>query len=144
MQKRGFTLIELLIVIAILAVLTGVVLVAVSPGRQMSQARNAERWAEANTLLNAVSQYQIDNGAFPSCVTTTVQCIGAGPCVGEASSCDLSGDIVPTYIAELPKDSLTGTDADNGYNIITTGSPSYRITLSSPDAELGLTISVTR
>ena len=144
MQKRGFTLIELLIVIAILAVLTGVVLVAVSPGRQMAQARNAERWAEANTLLNAIGQYQIDNGTFPSCVTTTAKCIGAGSCVGEASNCDLSGDLVPTYISELPKDSLSGTDADNGYNVVTTGAPAYRVTVSVPGAELGLTISVTR
>ena len=144
MKEKGFTLIELLVVIGILAVLATVVLVAVSPGRQMAQARNSERWAEVNTLLNAIGQYQIDNGALPSCIATTTKCIGAGPCVGETTNCDLSGDLVPTYIAELPKDSLTGTDADNGYNVVTTGAPSYRVTVSAPDAELGMTISATR
>jgi len=144
MKEKGFTLIELLVVIGILAVLAAVVLVAVNPGRQMAQARNSERWAEVNTLVNAINQYRIDHGSLPACISTTTKCIGTGPCNGETDACDLSGALVPTYIAELPKDSLTGSDADTGYNVVTTGPPNYRITVSAPDAELGVTISASQ
>lgn len=144
MREKGFTLIELLVVIGILAILAAVVLVAISPGRQMAQARNAERWAEVNTLLNAISQYQVDNTTLPSCISTSTACVGTGPCNGEASNCDLSSALVPTYIAEIPQDSKTGTAADTGYNVVTTGAPNYRVTVSAPDAELGVTISATR
>lgn len=139
MKSKGFTLIELLVVIGILAILATVVLVAISPGRQMAQARNSERWAEVNTLLNAIGQYQVDNAGLPACIATTTKCIGTG-----GACCDLSTDLVPTYVAAIPEDSKTGSAADTGYDVSTSGPPSYRVIISAPDAELGLTISVSR
>jgi len=149
-KSKGFTLIELLIVIAIVAILAGVVLVAVNPAEQMKRARNAERYAEVNVLMNAVSQYLVDNETLPSCVTTTLKCIGTagvGACVNDGASgadgCDLSGDLAPYYIADIPIDpDSSASTADTGYNIISTGAAG-RVTLSAGYAE-GVTISVTR
>src|SRR5262245_40851233 len=63
---RGFTLIELLVVIAILSVLLVIVLVAANPAKNTQDARNVKRRADVLTILNAVNQYFVDNGAFPT------------------------------------------------------------------------------
>lgn len=137
-KLKGFTLIELLIVIAIVAILAAVVLIAVNPARQMAQTRNAERSAEVNALLSAISQYQVDNESLPACVATTDSCIGT-----DVSCCDLSGDLTPGYIAEIPVGPGSGCDAtDTCYNVAKTVSD--RVTVSAPGAELGVTISFTR
>ena len=60
---RGFTLIELLIVIAIIGFLAAAILVAVDPVKRVNQARNAKRWSEANSILNAILKKQVDKRA---------------------------------------------------------------------------------
>ena len=150
-KHNGFTLIELLIVIAIVAILAGIVLIAVNPGRQLAQARNTERWAEVNAILSAVNQFEIDYGVLPDCATTTVSDIGTGDC--DLGATDLllgagfSGEqaLVPGFIAGIP----AGPDAacsvsDTCYNIATTATDPARVTISAPNAELGVLISVTR
>lgn len=144
--QKGFTLIELLVVIGVLAVLLAIVLIAINPARQFSQANNTKRASDVNAILNAVHQYAADNrGALPSGITTTSQSIGS-------AGANICAAVVPTYIAALPVDPLTnngtavatcsGTYATN-YTIVTSASDN-RITVSAPAAELGATISVTR
>jgi len=130
--SKGFTLIELLVVIAIIAILAVVVLVAVNPGQQMAQSRNARRWSEVNTLLSAFSQYQIDNdGAVPTaCEVTTATSVACA-----------DGAINPDYVAAIPVDPSSGCTYEV---VVTTTTPPYRVTVSAPCAELGETISVTR
>ncbi len=68
-KNRGFTLIELLIVIGIIAILAAAVIVAINPGRQFQQARNATRWSHMNSVMNAIYSYAITNqGNFPDCL----------------------------------------------------------------------------
>lgn len=60
-DKRGFTLIELLIVIGIMGLLAAAVLVAVAPLQRMREARNARRWAEVYSILNAMLDKEADD-----------------------------------------------------------------------------------
>ena len=137
-KSKGFTLIELLIVIAIVAILSAVVLIAVNPARQMKDARNVERMAEVNAILSAMSQYQVDNESLPTCVDTTATCIGT-----DALCCDLTADLVTAgYIAEIPIGPGATCDAtDTCYEVTKTATD--RITVSAAGAE-DITISYTR
>ena len=68
-NKKGFTLIEILLVLAILAILAGIVIVAISPAQQLRSAANDQRRADINTIMNAIYQYSIDNGgALPPAI----------------------------------------------------------------------------
>ncbi len=145
-SRKGFTLIELLVVIGVLAVLLAIVLVAINPARQFSQANNTKRSSDVSAILNAVTQYAADNrGTLPTGITTSSQAI-------TDAAANICAALVPTYIAALPVDPLTnngtpiatcsGTYA-TGYTIVRSASDN-RITVTAPAAELGAAISVTR
>lgn len=148
--KRGFTLIELLVVIGILAVLLAIVLIAINPARQFSQANNTKRASDVNAILNAIDQYAADNhGTLPGTIPTTAAEIGNG--VGQV---DICAPLVSLYLAALPVDPLTNngtpiteTDCANpyvtGYEVVRSAT-NNRITVSAPDSELGQVISITR
>lgn len=150
-KNKGFTLIEILLVIGIIAILAAVVIVAVNPARQFAQARNTQRLSNVNTILNAVHQYAVDNmGVLPSNITTSVQEI----CVGGTATTTCTGaGLTPLneliwderYIVSIPQDPQCSTVcATNGIGYQIVKSANGRITVNAPDAELGVTISVTR
>lgn len=143
MPRKGFTLIEVLLVIVIIAILAGIVLIAVNPARQVAQANNAQRRSDVSAILSAVHQFGLDNrGSLPADLTDTP---------GEISSAaiDICADLVPTYIAALPFDP---SDADGEFTDCTDYNTGYlgsvdangRITVSAPSAENAEVISVTR
>ncbi|MEA2092657.1 MAG: prepilin-type N-terminal cleavage/methylation domain-containing protein [Patescibacteria group bacterium] len=124
-NQKGFTLIELLIVIGIIAILAAAVIIAINPGRQFEQAREATRWSHVNSVANAVYSYAIDNGGnFPDCITA-----------GETDISGCSSYLVDTYMAALPTDPQA--TSGNGYNISTDGT---RITIASAASESEVTI----
>ena len=142
-DSKGFTLIEVLLVMGIIAILAAIVIVAVNPARQFSQARNSQRRSGVQTILNAVNQNMIDNQGSFNC-TTSLPSSSSTISSAETDICDC---LVPEYTAELPVDPQTGhfnscDDYDTGYTIST--GEADRITVSAPAAELDETISVTR
>lgn len=140
---KGFTLIEILVVIGLIAILATIVLIAINPSRQFSQANNSQRNSNVNAILNAVGQYMADNkGALPAGISGNVTEVGEALC----------NSIVPTYLPALPADPLNAVgsytncaDVDDGdidYTIVQTNS---RITVTATETELVTPdISVTR
>ncbi len=103
-NKKGFTLIELLIVIGIIAILAAAVIIAINPGRQFEQARNATRWSHMNSAMNAIYSYAItEGGVYPDCVPDDESVIDLAACDlelvhgGEEGSFD-------GFVSSLPED----------------------------------------
>jgi len=100
-NKLAFTLIELLVVIAIIGVLSGLVVVLMSGAKDAGY--DAKRKAHISTLRKAIIMYNVDHGGvYP--IQSTQCTIGGGttPCSTLASA------LVPTYLASLPTDPISG------------------------------------
>lgn len=146
-KQGGFTFLEVLLVVAILAILAGIVIIAINPGKQLGDSRNSQRQTDISTILNGVYQYSLDNNrTVPPGITTTATEI----CATGSSSCtglvDLSAITrSEKYLTSLPKDpqcSTTCATNGTGYKILK--SANGRITVSAPAAEQGKTLSTTR
>ncbi len=84
-NNKGFTLLEILLVVAAIAILAGIVILAINPGKQLGDTRDAQRRVDVNTILNAIYQYAIDNGgAFPGDLDGSNNCISGNTCVSGA------------------------------------------------------------
>lgn len=142
-KRKGFTLLEILLVIAIIAILAGIVIVAINPNKQLATSRNTQRKADVNTILNAVYQYSIDNsGTIPASITTSPVeiCKTGGTCTGLADLSVLTTN--ETYLVSLPYDPTGSSTNGGGYEI--SKSANGRITVTAPDAENSESITVTR
>lgn len=141
--KKGFTLIEVLLVVAIIAILAGIVILAINPARQLAKTKNAERSVDVNTILNAVYQYTIDNnGVMPSSITNnfTEICKTNASCSGYVDLSVLT--LNEQYLTALPADPVASTTNGTGYFIYRT--TNNRVTVTAPSAEISASISVTR
>jgi prepilin-type N-terminal cleavage/methylation domain-containing protein len=149
-QQKGFTLLEILLVVAAIAILAGIVILAINPSKQLGDTRNAQRRSDVTTVLNAVYQYTIDNtGTLPTIPTGSCALVAANEiCKATATGTCSAGVALTTltasekYLVSLPIDPTTSSTDGTGYYI--SKSANNRITVCAPSAEQSATISVTR
>jgi len=133
-SPKGFTLIELLIVIALIAIIAGVIFVALDPLTRFRDARDARRWSDASETITAIKIDQVDNrGPYLSAITTMtageVYMIGTGTTGCDAPTCDtavttgtdkcvdLTGLATEGYLASVP----ISPDGDGTWTALLTG-----------------------
>lgn len=151
-HQKGFTLLEILLVVAAIAILAGIIIVAINPARQLGETRNAQRKVDVRTIISATQQYQLKEGGLPSSIESATSCgeqesqeicaTGASDCSGLVDLSVLTND--QKYITAIPTDP-SGAMAANGtgymiYRNATTG----RVTVCAWQAELDETVSITQ
>jgi type II secretory pathway pseudopilin PulG len=139
-----------LLVVAAIAILAGIVILALNPAKQLADTRNAQRQADVNTILNGVYQYALDNsGTVPAAIPTDATCAATATneiCVTDGTCTSLVDLSVvtasETYMVSMPEDPTGATTNGAGYHIAK--SANGRVTVCAPDAEESTTITVTR
>ena len=112
MQKnKGFTLIELLIVVAIIAVLAGLVIFAIEPGERLKDAREAARESHMGSIAEAIY------GAVVDCTDANIAANYCGTVAEVLTTCLTTWQFTPgatncTITMAAPKDPSSG---DNYY-----------------------------
>lgn len=144
-NQKGFTLIEILLVVAAIAILAGIVIVAINPAKQLGDTSDAKRNADVLTILNAVGQYTIANGGLiPSTITATSTEIcdtsATSTCTGLIDLSVLT--LNQTYIASIPVE--TGAVTANGAGYMINRSANGRITVDAQYESGSDQITITR
>jgi prepilin-type N-terminal cleavage/methylation domain-containing protein len=109
-NHKGFTLLELLLVIGMVAILSGIVILALNPGRSLAKTRDLQRTVGISEINKALAQYYIDHGSYPPTLAHNIKSICKTG--SSATSTDLGcgtdevdlSMLVPTYLPAIPVD----------------------------------------
>jgi prepilin-type N-terminal cleavage/methylation domain-containing protein len=150
-EQKGFTLLEILLVVAAIAILAGIVIVAINPGRQLGETRNAQRKVDVRTIVSAVQQYQLRVGEIPSSIESFTACgddESQEICATDASSCSGLVDLSvltddETYLTAIPTDP-SGPMAANGTGYMIYRGANGRVSVCAYQAELDEVVSITQ
>lgn len=145
-NRKGFTLIEVLLVVAIIAILAGIVILAVNPAKQLADTRNAQRRSDVNTIMNAIYQYSIDNnGQLPTDIPLTNAGIICSSPTGTCDPANVDLAVLTAngkYLVAIPNDPSNTTANITNYTVFKNADG--RVVVSAPGQEQGATITVTR
>ena len=151
-SKGGFTLLEILLVVAALGILAGIVILAINPGKQLGDTRNAARKVDVNTVINGVYQYSLDNNGNlpPGLSTSTCSTAANNICKTSIATSSCSGFIDLSiltqnekYLVSIPIDpSVSSVATGTGYFVRKT--VNGRVEVCAPNAEQGASINVIR
>lgn len=158
-NQKAFTLVELLIVIAILAILAGIVMVALNPLARFQDSRNARRWTDVNAILDAITLQQVDNKGIYDDVILDLDVgsyyqIGADDAGACADTCsnptisleddcvDLDNYISGEYLQEIPMDPNDPDASDDKTKYYLIRNDNGSVTVGSCSEELGSNSSI--
>lgn len=151
-SQKGFTLLEILLVVAAIAILAGIVIVAINPARQLGETRNAQRKVDVRTILSAVQQYQLRTGALPPGISAGSECgylESHEICATNGIDCSLLTDLSvltedSAYLTAMPSDPSGSVAESSGSGYMVSVEANNRVTVCAPQAELDEVIRITQ
>lgn len=99
-KPNGFTLIELLIVVMLIGILSGIALSVLNTKGIRAKARDGQRIGDLKRFQAALELYFSANRVYPQ--------VPSGGTSGWGKIADLTSQMVPSYVTDLPADPLTG------------------------------------
>jgi len=151
LKLKAFTLLELLLVIAIIAVLAGIIMFSLNPAERIQKANNTKRKADVDSIKRAINTYGLDNGGTEldlSICTNTICEICSTTDVGTCTTVGKLniGGLIGTQLSSIPLDPREGSRGVNGtgYFISKTGEYTKVIALGAELGEVITSDGVTR
>lgn len=153
--NKGFTLLEVLLVVAAIAILAGIAIFAINPGKQLAEMRNGKREADLSLIVSALYQYAIDNGGnLPDDLRTQADsdcenyaeadiCMTGSP--SHFCGVDLSAlTDNQKYLVSVPIDPAGAIQGVDGTGYFIQKNENGRIIACAPNAELGKQIRIVK
>ena len=129
LNNRGMTLIEIMVVITILGLITAIVTVNVMD--RLEKARLDTAKTQIKSLEQALEQYRLDNGSYPS-TEQGIQALVSAPTFGKVPKRYPSGGYLTG--GKLPKDSW---GEEFIYSSPGAQGNTYEISSKGPDSQTG-------
>ncbi len=116
---QAFTLLELLLVIAIIAVLAGIIMVALNPADRLREANQTKYLSNANDIEKAFNSYVVDNGGnLPNSFTNLSYGYYDICRQGQSGSCISLDELVSSAkMSSIPSDSDSQTATTTGFKV---------------------------
>jgi len=145
---------DIFITLAAIGLLVFVMIFWMDPDKRMAEARNAQRFSNAESILNAVKLYQIDHkGEMPPGIDSRYRMLGSAdsgcsvPCgigaIKTTESCIDMRETLGGYLKNIPIDPLYGDTERSFYAVAQTGE-GKAVRVVSCGSELGRYIQMAR
>lgn len=128
--KEGFTLIEVLLIVAILAILIGIILMKIKPMKRQIEALDVQRKADALSIQSAATQFTIETVSLPPGTPIGTEAdakdicqsglTGTGCLAAPVNGVDLS-TLAPVYLVRIPLDPAMSGSTVTGYRLFSDG-----------------------
>jgi prepilin-type N-terminal cleavage/methylation domain-containing protein len=117
---QAFTLLELLLVIAVIAILAGIILFALNPAQRLEDANSAQTIAKSDDIRKAIEAYVIDHaGSMPTNLASLTTYGIYDICkAGQSTNClNLDQLVTDGYLGSIPEDKDGSTTVISGYKL---------------------------
>lgn len=146
-KEEKFKFLDILVVISAITVVGLLVLLAINPSKQASEARNIKRIADVSSILTMVSSYTNKSNQIPDIIPLKDVCVDFGNeiCKSGPNDCTDLVNISSLYMDELvvlPEDPLYISINGTGYYI--SQSKEGLVTVCAPHAERNEKISFSK
>ena len=136
-NKKGFTLMEFIVIILVMAVLSTVVYIAVSPAKRISNTQNSIRVQDTQNIEKAIKAFLLDSTTSSTTISDLSEdtyyslVVSGGSTSGDYTCVELESDIsnkidiassIGSYLdGDIPVDPDISSGDDTGYYLVRTG-----------------------
>ncbi|MDD3475087.1 MAG: hypothetical protein PHP08_04315 [Candidatus Dojkabacteria bacterium] len=149
-KKNKYSIFEILVVLSAVGVVVVLALLAINPGKEGAESRNAQRRADISYILAEVVMYSKNKASIPTTIPTSDECVGFNQEICKTGPYDCTEYVDLSFLNDPESDDVTQMPTDplyisvngTGYYISQDGRGS--ITVCAPYAERNEEITFTK